>query len=590
MRKEILKDFALYSGVGGGSYGGRKLKISVSRYGEQPLEGVFRCLGGVDSDPDAVERFTRYVGARGTVLDLFTEDQYRRFHGAPPPRGWRQAVAEDLRRAAGYEIPDVIITSAPCKGLSGLLSETRAASDRYSALNELALRGMALALEAWRDDPPAFWVMENVPRMISRGKHLLGQIVALLHAHGYAVSYTVPDLGRFGGLAQTRKRLHLVARHTAKVPVFVFEPPQRPLRSIGEVLGVLPRPGHPAGGLLHQLPSLEFRTWLRLALIPAGGDWRDLGKLALREGVLRDFALAPGAAWHPGVLGVAEWSRPSSTITGRGGVTNGAHAIADPSCGPWGSYGAYGVNDWHETSPLITANGSVGGGRFAIADPGCYGSSTHGNVYRVTEWVRHGGTVTASRSPGGGLECIADPGIGRVAHNNVFRVLRRDEPSVAVTAGMTPTSGGVAIADPGYPWKGDAITGSTQVGSGAPSVADPRCLPDGDERGIYLIQALDGTWHRPMTVLERAALQGLLDPETLEHFVTAMGDAPASRVSEWVGNAIPPPAMEATLRAAGTAILLSRAGETCVLNSDTPAWVAPLARSVAMGDAFPEAS
>jgi hypothetical protein len=47
---------------------------------------------------------------------------------------------------------------------------------------------------------------------------------------------------------------------------------------------------------------------------------------------------------------------------------------------------------------------------------------------------------------------------------------------------------------------------------GAAVVADPR-LPAATDQGVWLIVAEDGTWHRPLTTLELAALQGF--PTTL---------------------------------------------------------------------------
>ena len=44
----------------------------------------------------------------------------------------------------------------------------------------LTVRGIWLALEAWADDPPEFFILENVPRIATRGAHLLDQIETLL--------------------------------------------------------------------------------------------------------------------------------------------------------------------------------------------------------------------------------------------------------------------------------------------------------------------------------------------------------------------------------------------------------------------------
>ena len=56
---------------------------------------------------------------------------------------------------------------------------------------------------------------------------------ALLRSYGYELPETTHDCGRLGGLAQTRKRFLLVARHRQNVPPFLHEPPKRPLRAVG---------------------------------------------------------------------------------------------------------------------------------------------------------------------------------------------------------------------------------------------------------------------------------------------------------------------------------------------------------------------
>ena len=193
--------FHLFCGLGGGAKGFNEGKASVGS-----VRAVFRCLGGVDSDPAAIRDFTQLAGVQGTCLDLFDRDQYQAWHGHEPPADWREATPDDIRKAAGGERPNIVFTSAPCKGFSGLLSESKSGTDRYAALNRLTVRGFWLALEAWRDDPPEFFIMENVPRITSRGKHLLEQIEQLLQHYGYATARATHDCGELGGLSQSRKR------------------------------------------------------------------------------------------------------------------------------------------------------------------------------------------------------------------------------------------------------------------------------------------------------------------------------------------------------------------------------------------------
>ncbi|MGC8074432.1 hypothetical protein ACP3W1_28120, partial [Salmonella enterica] len=76
--------------------------------------------------------------------------------------------------------------------------------------------------------------------------------------------------GEIGGLAQSRKRFLLVGRHMAKVPNFLYEPPKRNLLAVGDILGRMPLPGDPVGGPMHRIPSLQWKTWVRLAFVEAG--------------------------------------------------------------------------------------------------------------------------------------------------------------------------------------------------------------------------------------------------------------------------------------------------------------------------------
>jgi len=93
-----IRHFHLFCGLGGGAAGFNR---GQARLGA--LQARFRCLGGVDSDPQAIADFSQIAGVPGTVLDLFDRDQYRAFHGEEPPAHWHEATPEDIRKAAGSE-------------------------------------------------------------------------------------------------------------------------------------------------------------------------------------------------------------------------------------------------------------------------------------------------------------------------------------------------------------------------------------------------------------------------------------------------------------------------------------------------------
>ena len=191
----------LFCGLGGGKKGFNRGKANVGN-----MVARARCIGGIDSVVACINDYNRAGDGSGTVMDLFDREQYSAWHGHRPPADWREATPDDIRRAFGGERPHIIFTSPPCKGFSGLLSSNRSISEKYQALNRLTLRGIWLSLEAYKDDLPEFFLLENVPLIQSRGKHLLQQIKTLLEHYGYAVALTTHDCGELGGLGQSRKR------------------------------------------------------------------------------------------------------------------------------------------------------------------------------------------------------------------------------------------------------------------------------------------------------------------------------------------------------------------------------------------------
>lgn len=547
--KRTLYHFHFCCGLGGGAAGFNRARPRVGN-----VEAEWVCLGGIDVDPAGLRDFERLAGVPGTLLDLFTRDQYVRFHGKEPPAGWREATPEDIRRAAGGRRPDAVFISSPCKGASGLLSEKMSLTPKYQALNELTLRCIWLMGEAWADDPVPLIVFENVPRLASRGRHLLDQINSLLGGFGYAVAETTHDCGELGGLAQSRKRFLLVARHTEKVPPFLYEPEKKSLRAVGDILGRMPLPGDiEAAGPMHRVPSLQWKTWVRLALVRAGSDWRSLNDLAVEDGYLRDLVIVP--EYRSGYMGVHGWDDTAGTIAGRSGPTNGAFSVADPryrQASNWNHGQQFGVIRWGESAPTIPGQTMPGQGIFSVADPRPNWNRHSGN-YRVIRYDQPAGTIIAGgKGVQGGQQSVADP-----------RILHRGKGDNYLTGGHY----GVI----GFNQHSGAIAASSRYDSGRFSVADPR-IPAADERLTCIIRSLDGTWHRPFTTLEKAALQSLVEPE--EYLVLdGMSD---KDWSERIGNAVPPAAAEAIAGVMGTTLLLAEAGETFML-SNTPIWVRPVA-------------
>lgn len=584
-----IRHFHLFCGLGGGAAGFNKASPRVGN-----MQARFRCIGGVDVDPAAIRDFGKLSGVAGTVLDMFDREQYIAFHGSEPPADWREATPQDIHRAAGFERPHIVFLSAPCKGFSGLLSEGKSKTDKYQALNRLTLRGVWLMLEAWKDDPVEMILFENVPRIANRGRHLLDQITGLLRSYGYAVAETTHDCGEIGMLAQSRKRFLLVARHVEKVPPFLYEPVKRPLQAVGTVLGRMPMPGDAAGGVMHRIPKLQWKTWVRLAFVEAGSDWRSLNRLAVEDGVLRDYLIVPGH-FHGGYMGVQLWDEPCGTVRGRSLPLNGAFSIADPRFPAGGEYGQLGVRGWDEATGTVTGQRSPIQGAFSVADPRPnLKPNAHQNLYRIVPWDDHSKTVAGASHIAGGALSVADPRAPDRKNYKVrkYKINGWEDSTGSVIAASTAGEGAFAVADPrpaNQRGKGDhyltnghygvvawdeasgAVSAAAGHDNGRWSVADPR-LPEANEKLVCIIQALDGTWHRPFTTLELAALQSLVDPEEYLELDGLSDQAWRERI----GNAVPPAAAQAIAEVMGTTLLLAWSGETFVLSSQ-PIWVRPFA-------------
>ncbi|MFZ5644787.1 MAG: DNA cytosine methyltransferase [Bacillota bacterium] len=489
----------IFCGSGGGAIGFEQVKQEY-----RGIAGRFVTVAGIDSDPEACQDFDSLTYGQAHKMDLFSYNDYTLFHGKQPPKGFKEVMPEDIFEVFEGKAPDTIFTSPPCKGFSGLLPKAAASSEKYQALNRLTIRGIALVLEAFKYDPVGIILFENVPLITSRGSALLTEIKLLLQKYGYLYTESTHCCGEIGGLGQRRKRYLLIARHPVKVSSFVYEPEKRPLKTIGDIIGPLPMPDDPAGGPMHRLPRLDMITWIRLALIPAGGDWRDLQRIASEEYRLAYIPRGGGS------YGVQKWDDVSDTVIGRAGVRgSNSAAIADPRMGYLLNHspreGVYRIMRFEEPSTTVTGSAKVGrsNGASCIADPRLPNQSTK----------RFSNNVQA------GAPSVADPRLGCCCRNGSYGVQDYDAPTKTVTG--------------------------ADIHSGSAAVADKR-LPDMSSRPDPppIIIAPDGTWHRPLTTYELAMLQGLpthmRDGSPLQ--LAGKSDA---RWRERIGNMVPPPAAKA---------------------------------------------
>ena len=481
----------LFAGIGVGALGFVQARVTVNG-----VQGVIRSLGGVDLDPIACKSFQKLTGSPCHQRDI------------------AKMTGAELRALFGDDPPDVIFLSAPCQGFSGLISNAKGEEAKYRALNELAVRGLELVFEAWGDNGPGLVIFENVPRIATRGEPLLKRIRKLFHTRRYVTHEGVHNCGKIGRLAQSRERFLMVARNSVKVPVFVYQPPVHELRPCSEVIEALPLPGTPSAGRLHRMPAISLRTWLRLAAIRPGKDWRDLSSL---DGKMRPawarYAITPrhepmgavagngtNSAWgfadvrvgrrpHNGVLGVVAGGEPFGAVTGAPHVTSGSFSFADVRL-PSSLYrGAFGVVQGGESFGTITGAIRPSHGPFSFADLRV-SPRAHGMHWRVLNGGDNAPCVTGVTDLQAGAPSYADLRVSR-AFADAYGVLNPEAPSPLVTGSPDVSNGcnsypelrlaenpgrhasKYRVNDTSAP--SNAITAvDGRVNSGAPCVADLR--------------------------------------------------------------------------------------------------------------------
>lgn len=614
----------------------------LNAQGQLGLDGArFKNLGGIDIEEESCADFEMLTGTPAMRADVAKVTPAELL-------AW-------LTKVHGAEVahrrPDAVFTSPPCKGYSRLLGSAKSQEDKYQALNMLVFHGLFLMCETWKEPPPLI-LLENVPGIVSRGKEILEKAQQLLRAYGYVFHRATHDCGEIGGLAQHRKRFLLIARHPKQVPAYVYQPPKQRVRACGEVLQELPIPGSDDGGELHKLPRLSWLNWVRLAMIPPGGDWRDLpkasqphqdnpnahrNKFAPSVADPRMAALAMNVdaskfKGSPGLMGVLGWDQPSKAVTGSASVSgsNGTAAVADPR--PFGNVNR--VTPWDAPVGTITSSPAPSSGGAAVADPrvGCHQDATVQTSvlfpelcsplkpgadrrsefpkYDVRGWDEPARTVAGSGTNGG--FGVADPrvALGHTPNNGTFGVNGWGEPTKCVRGRMDVRTGPAAVADPrpfdggrmgvvawtdpvadprvmemlpSVPLKCDCrngsygvmsweeaaktITGSASIDNGTVAVADPRKPP----AKLTIIIAADGTWHRPLTTLELAALQGM--PMKINGKWLKLAGKSIAGWRERIGNAVPEGAARAIAETLLKALLAASLGTWFLSPYGEPIWV-----------------
>lgn len=551
-----------------GAAKGFQMATGTFMLGDQPVNWSYEIAGTIDNNPDRNREAERLLGLEGVAhtIDLFTREQWIAFHSktkvvkdealiarlneavkscvhpdglieldgrryfryeiwaevfewVTPPVGWKEFTPDDLVRLFGDEL-DAIFASMPCQGNSRLKSEEDANELPSRALNGLVPRAFYLVSLAPFKTPVKVMFSENVPGIKQRSAHLLAEMNKSANGLDYETQHGDHDTGKVCGGPQSRPRHFWAQRHKTACPPFLYTPPERKLASIMDYLRDKPMPGDPAGGANHDIPKLNFLTWLRLALIKAGGDWKDIPGPG--EWLLRTFdgrVVPPEAFCRPAVdkkgnpkvdkhgKQKIEWFWPDATVWGKVFVAEllpGAKHYADVRLrhNPMGNgNGAYWVLDPDKPSGTITGDPRPGksGGASCMADTRLSADlrcpekqDRHASHLRVTPADGQIGAVTGATHLANGAPSVSDLRLAfrENRHSTKYEVWNGARPSDVVTTSDRLGSGAPSLADirvgletPKFNdaynvrAEGDAsktISGGTDPGGGGHSFADPR--------------------------------------------------------------------------------------------------------------------
>jgi len=360
---------------------------------------------------------------------------------------------------------------------------------------------------------------------------------------------------------------------------------------------------------MHALPRISWLNWVRLALIPAGGDWRDLeGVLAEGEERRAKFKRHKVECWEqptgtisgsgsnavgnvadPRPFGhinrVRSWEEPACTVTSSPAPSSGGGAVADPRVGQLSlaatksprHHGKYRVEEWEEPAHTVIGATRPGSGAPGVADP--RPRAWFRGTLGVAKWDQAAGTVTGNARACTGKFSVADPRVGN-AFDHGYGVLPWGAPSSTIAAGSYPGQGAYSVSDPrvgcepragaygvlGWEEAANTITGHAKIDGGRFSVADPRKPPT----DAPMIVAADGTWHRPMTTLELAALQGV--PTTIDGEPLVLAGTSHRGWRQRIGNGVPPPPAQKIGEKMLVTLLQGDLGAFS-LSSDSAVWV-----------------
>lgn len=283
-KKNTLVAVDLFSGGGG-------LTVGLKRAG-------FRVVGAVELEPEAASTFQ----ANHPDTTLFIQDIcYVR--------------GQDLLALSPTGKIDLLSGCPPCQGFTSLTAKYRRDDPRNMLINEM--------LRLVEEVKPRAVMMENVPGLVQRGKHLLDPVVTRLEELGYRVNLNILQVADYG-VPQVRRRLVLLAGLGFHIPM--PEPTHSsnenglpPWRTVRDAISNFPAPI--AFGEAKRIGKFPTRDWhivrdlspqnmARLKAARPGENWKTIPEH------LRPPCHQGGYRGFSNVYGRMEWDKASPTITG----------------------------------------------------------------------------------------------------------------------------------------------------------------------------------------------------------------------------------------------------------------------------------
>jgi len=264
-------------------------------------------LGAVEKDADAARSYV----ANHPKVKVFEND----IREISP----REMIAA-LKLPVGERL-DLIAGCPPCQGFTRL-TENNGRRDRRNSLIREFLRFVV-------ELKPKTCMMENVPGLLTRGKHYFQELKLGLEEAGYSVTYQVVELANYG-VPQFRRRLVVLASRSGSIaiPRATHADPKN-ARKIKRT-----RPWRTVRSVLSGMPTPPLRSAVKAGTAKCRLRWhyaRDLQPI-VRKRLKHSLGNGAGRSKLPAALRLACHDRR-----------------------PDGFYDVYGAMNWDEPAPTMTS-------------------------------------------------------------------------------------------------------------------------------------------------------------------------------------------------------------------------------------------